>query len=98
MAVVYNNGSIYQFSLQEKMCRGLLFKLPKSDKYHGYSNDKGILYFIDGKLSKVKNRVTKYHKSFGHSSVPINCKFCEKQANHMAENDDKLWLEVRILE
>ena len=67
-------------SLEEKVSpsKGIILKLPKKEKYHGYSDGKGILYFLDGEL---KSPVTKYHKSInkqGHETIPI-------QANKLKE-------------
>ena len=42
--------------------RNHLFKLPKSEYYFGYSDENGILYFIN---SDAEKSITKYHKSFG---------------------------------
>ena len=44
-------------------------KLPKSEKYFGYSDDHGVIYFIHSDTEKF---ITKYHKSFnnkGHITV-----------------------------
>ena len=38
-------------------------KLPKSEKYFGYSDDTGVIYFIH---SDTKKFITKYHKSFNN--------------------------------
>ena len=54
LALIYTDGTVYQISLQEQKSKGLLLQLPKSKKYHGYSDAKGILYFIDGELRKGK--------------------------------------------
>ena len=74
MAIVFEDGSVNDLSLQEKVSpsKGWILKLPKKHQYHGYSDEKGILYFIDGEL---KLPITKYHKSIneqGHSTIPSN--------------------------
>ena len=63
LAMVSKNGTIWDISLNENRSpsKHYLLKLPKSCTYHGYSDAKGVLYFIDGYLRK---RLTKYHSSF----------------------------------
>jgi len=70
LAMISKNGTIWDTSLNERMSpsKKYLLKLPNSCGYHGYSDDKGILYFIDGRLRKV----TQYHSSInknGHKIV-----------------------------
>ena len=70
LAMVSTNGTIWDISLTENSSpsKRYLFKLPQSCTYHGYSDAKGILYFIDGRLRK---KLTKYHSSFnkkGHEN------------------------------
>ena len=38
-------------------------KLPKSEQYFGYSDGKGVIYFIHSDPEKF---ITKYHKSFNN--------------------------------
>ena len=38
-------------------------KLPKSEQYFGYSDEKGVVYFIHSDTEKF---ITKYHKSFNN--------------------------------
>ena len=63
LAMVSKNGTIWDISLNENRSpsKHYLLKLPKSCTYHGYSDAKGVLYFIDGHLRK---KLTKYHSSF----------------------------------
>ena len=63
LAMVSKNGTIWDISLNENRSpsKHYLLKLPKSCTYHGYSDAKGVLYFIDGHL---RNKLTKYHSSF----------------------------------
>ena len=65
LAIVSKNGTIWDISLNENRSpsKHYLLQLPKSCTYHGYSDAKGVLYFIDGHLRK---KLTKYHSSFGH--------------------------------
>ena len=70
LAMISKNGTIWDISLNEKTSpsKKYLFKLPKSCWYHGYSDDKGVLYFIDGYLRKV----IQFHLSLsklGHKEV-----------------------------
>ena len=64
LAIVSKNGTIWDISLNENRSpsKHYLLQLPKSCTYHGYSDAKGVLYFIDGHLRK---KLTKYHSSFG---------------------------------
>ena len=79
LAMVSKNGTIWDISLNENRSpsKHYLLKLPKSCTYHGYSDAKGVLYFIDGRLRK---KLTKYHSSFnknGHKNgVKVESKFC----------------------
>ena len=71
MAIIYDNGKIWNFSFMNKtlVLRNYLFQLPKSEYYFGYSDENGILYFIH---SRAEKSITKYHKSFsklGHKTV-----------------------------
>ena len=71
LAIIFQDGSVNDLSLQEKVSpsKGWILKLPKKHQYHGYSDEKGILYFIDGEL---KSPITKYHKTInqqGHSTI-----------------------------
>lgn len=74
LAVLFDDGSVYDLSLEEKISpsKGWILKLPKKEQYHGYSDEKGFLYFVDGELISP---VTRYHKSIsqkGHDTIPIN--------------------------
>jgi hypothetical protein len=71
MAIIYDNGKVWNFSFMNKtlVMRNHLFQLPKSMDYFGYSDENGILYFIH---SDAEKSITKYHKSFsklGHKTV-----------------------------
>ena len=71
-ATVLTNGTTLQMNLNNGYLRieKELLKLPKSRKYHGYSDSKGVLYFFDGFLERP---VTKYHFSInkkGHKTIP----------------------------
>ena len=72
MAFVYDDGTVWQFSMNGIVpyANKIVFKLSKSNYYHGYSNEQGILYFIH---SDIRKSITKYHKKFsneGHKTVP----------------------------
>ena len=74
LAMVSTNGTVWDISLNENSSPSklYLFKLPQSCTYHGYSDAKGILYFIDGNLKK---KMIQYHSSFskmGHKTVVKN--------------------------
>ena len=46
-----------------------LLKLPKSERYHGYSDKKGVLYFIH---SDTKKPITQFHEKMskeGHKII-----------------------------
>lgn len=83
LAMVSTNGTVWDISLTENSSpsKRYLLKLPQSCTYHGYSDARGILYFIDGQLRK---KLIQYHSSFskkGHKTVIKN----------IIINDDKLW-------
>ena len=48
LAIIYDNGSVWDFSFEEKIpkIKEKLLKLPKSGGYYGFSDDRGILYFL----------------------------------------------------
>ena len=70
LILISTNGTVWDISLNENKSpsKKRLFELPNSCQYHGYSDDKGILYFISGRLGTTK-KVIKYHPSFGHQKV-----------------------------
>ena len=65
LAMISRNGTVWDVSLNEKVSpsKMFLFKLPKSCScgYRGYSDDKGILNFIEGHLNR---KFIQYHSSF----------------------------------
>ena len=63
LILVSTNGTVWDISLNENISpsKKKLLKLPNSCLYHGYSDDKGIVYFINGNLQK---KMIKYHESF----------------------------------
>ena len=72
LAMISKNGTVWDVSLNEKLSpsKMCLFKLPTSCScgYQGYSDDKGILNFIEGHLNK---KLVQYHSSFngnGHKT------------------------------
>ena len=79
LVLISTNGTVWDISLNEikSPSKKRLFKLPDSCEYHGYSDGRGILYFIMGKLGSVK-RVRKYHFSYGlkiGEKIDYKCKF-----------------------
>ena len=74
LITVSENGEIYDFSLLENISpsRGFLFKLPKVEHYHVFSDPKGVLYFVD---SELKRDVIQYHQNIskqGHQVIPTS--------------------------
>ena len=72
LALISKNGTVWDVSLNEKVSpsKMFLFNLPKSCScgYQGYSDEKGILNFIEGYL---KRKFVQYHSSFngnGHKN------------------------------
>ena len=70
-AVIFDEGKVCHFSMNGAVpqARGVLFNLPRSNGYFGYSDDKGILYFIH---SSIQKSITKFHKQLnrkGHTVV-----------------------------
>ena len=72
LVLIYDEGTVWHFSLNGTLpwAQEKLLKLPKSKGYYGYSDDKGIIYFIH---SDIKKLITKFHKQLnneGHKTVP----------------------------
>ena len=69
VALVYEDGSIYDISLNEEISpsKNFLFKLSKDKGYFGYADQFGVLNFISSSLAR---KVTRYHESFGHKTIP----------------------------
>ena len=72
LAMISKNGTVWDVSLNEKVSpsKMFLFNLPKSCScgYQGYSDDKGILNFLEGHLDR---KFVQYHSSFngnGHKT------------------------------
>lgn len=73
-ALILKDGTVIDVSSSpsKSPSRGKLLKLPYSSKYHGYTDDKGVLFFIDGVLKKP---VVKFHPSLnkaGHQTLEMN--------------------------
>jgi hypothetical protein len=69
--MIFDEGLVYDVSVTAGSLQDInrLMKLPKSERYFGYSDDNGVIYFIH---SGTKKFITKYHKSFndkGHLTV-----------------------------
>ena len=89
LAMVSKNGTIWDISLNENRSpsKHYLLQLPKSCTYHGYSDAKGVLYFIDGHLRK---KLTKYHSSFnkkGHKTVVKNIIIKDDKREYCSSNN-----------
>ena len=96
LAMISKNGTVWDVSLNEKVSPSniFLFKLPKSCPcgYRGYSDDKGILNFIEGHLNR---KFVQYHSSFngnGHKTGmkhQLNGNICYTQSLQFG---NALWL------
>ena len=69
--MIFDEGLVYDVSVTAGSLQDInrLMKLPKSERYFGYSDDNGVIYFIHSDTEKF---ITKYHKSFsdkGHATV-----------------------------
>ena len=82
LALIYDEGTVWHFSMNRDrpLVEEKMLKLPKSNGYFGYSDDKGALYFIHSSINKP---VTKFHKNLnknGHKILPrskrFDCKSC----------------------
>ena len=75
LAMISKIGTVWDMSLNEKMSPSkiFLFKLPKSYScgYQGYSDDKGILNFIEGHLNR---KFVQYHSSFNGNGYKTGIK------------------------
>ena len=104
LAFILENGTVIDFSLypDKSPSVGKLIKLPKSSMYHGYSDDQGVLYFIDGELRKP---VTKIHKQLNQNgyqtlpyflSLPNPCDndfvLCDQKFDHGISIGSHFWL------
>ena len=68
LAMISKNGTVWDVSLNEKVSpsKMFLFKLPTSCScgYQGYSDDRGILNFIEGHLNR---KFVQYHSSINRN-------------------------------
>ena len=69
VALVYEDGSIYDISLYEEISpsKNFLLKLSRDEGYFGYADQFGVLHFIS---STITRKITSYHDSFGHKTIP----------------------------
>ena len=94
IALVYPNGSFYDLSLHENISTSQKFflKLPKDQKYFGYSDPLGVLHLISSTISR---KITRYHTTFGHQvipkSVPKNHHAMDRFHNGL-QVGDKFWV------
>ena len=70
--MIFDDGDVWHFSMNKTVPwpKEKLLKLSKSNKYFGYSDDKGIVYMIH---SKIRKPVTRFHKQLnnnGHKIIP----------------------------
>ena len=77
LAIISKNGTIWDISMNERKSpsKKHLFKLPKSCWYHGYSDEKGILYYIAGFASR--GELNKHIKGKHEGSKEFNCNSCQ---------------------
>jgi len=77
VALVYQNGFVYDISLNETISpsKNFLLKLSNENSqgyfghgYFGYSDALGVLHFISSSLTTRK--ITRYHESYGHDTIP----------------------------
>ncbi len=62
-AAIFDDGSVYALSLSDRKAPEFLLKLPKwNTQVHGFSDENGMLYFMEASLSKP---IRQYHVSFG---------------------------------
>ena len=68
LALIYDEGTVWHFTMNttEPIAQKKLFKLPKSYGYFGYSDDKGIIYFIN---SNIKKPITQFHKTLNNKGI-----------------------------
>ena len=100
IAVIYNDGSVYDVSLEENISpsENLLIKLPgehdELGKRYAYQDQIGTLYFISSTISRP---ITQYHHQFGvHSALSSNYislfSFEKYRLNLGTQIGNKLWL------
>ena len=86
LAMISKNGTVWDVSLNEKISpsKMYLFKLQSSYicGYQGYSDDKGILNFIEGRLDR---KFVQYHSSFNGNGYKTGIK-------HHIKEEGKLFL------
>ena len=78
LALIFDEGDVWEFAMTANgpSVKEKVLKLPQSRRYFGYSDDKGVLYFIHSEINKP---VTKFHKKLsknGHRIV-AGSKRCE---------------------
>lgn len=81
LALIDVNATVHDVSFKEAISasRKKLLRLPMPPYYLGYSDEKGVLYFIPGK--KGRNKITKFHPALnknGHITVPFQKKWNSK--------------------
>ena len=72
LALIYDEGTVWHFTMNTTtpIAQKKLLQLPKSDGYFGYSDDKGMVYFIH---SNIKKPITQFHKALnnkGYKTIP----------------------------
>lgn len=87
LIIIDINCNIWDLSLSETVSpsNGRLFKLPNSLKYHGYSDDSGYVYFIDG---QIKKPVVKYHPYLLGDAKHRTIKYMSKHSTWMPTTQD----------
>ena len=71
MALIYDNGTVYDYKFQDKKIspQNELLKLPKSNAYYGYTDEKSkTLYFIH---DRTRLSITEFDPRTGwHRTIP----------------------------
>ena len=82
LALIFDEGHVWHFTMNGTVpcAKEMLFKLPKSQEYHGYSDENGVLYFIQSDTNKP---ITQFHKKMskdGHKVISKSA-LCSKATN-----------------
>ena len=80
--MIFDEGHVWQLTINGTVpcAKKKLLKLPKSQGYHGYSDQKGVLYFIQSDMEKP---MTQFHEKMskdGHKVISKSA-LCSKAMN-----------------
>ena len=69
--MIYDDGLVYDVSVTDESLQdiNLLMKLPKSEQYFGYSDEKGVVYFIHRWFSVGICRVINHKTCYKFSAL-----------------------------